>query len=124
MPVQRYRAVLFVSIVTNVVSAVVFLLWPDVLPNALNQPEVFPKTWPRYVGAELLAINFLYLPGYWDPQTHQWPNWCGIVIRLTVALFFFSQGGGFIPMGIADGLFGLALLVTYLPVVRATARTT
>jgi hypothetical protein len=66
----------------------------------------------------LLAINALYMPGYWDPRTNRWPNWCGIVIRLSFALFFFSQGDGFVPMGIYDGLSGLALLVTYLPVVR------
>lgn len=117
--VQVYRAVLFVSIVVNMIFAVIFLLWPDTLPNALNQPEVSPKTWPRYVGAELMAINFLYLPGYWDPSVQRWPNWCGIAIRLTFAIFFFSQGDGFVPMGVVDALFGLALLFTYLPVVRA-----
>jgi len=31
-------------------------------------------------------------------------NWCGIVIRLSFALFFVSQGDGFVPMGIYDGL--------------------
>jgi hypothetical protein len=49
---------------------------------------------------------------------NRWPNWCGIVIRLLFALFFFSQGDGFVPMGIYDGLSGLALLFTYLPVVK------
>jgi hypothetical protein len=114
-----YRAVLFISISVNIVAAFVLLLWPDMFTSALSQPEVFPKTWPRYVGAELLAINFLYFPGYVEPTVHRWPNWCGIVIRLTFALFFFSQGGGFIPMGFVDAAFGLALLFTYLPVVRA-----
>ena len=35
--------------------------------------------------------------------------------------FFFTQGDGFVPMGIYDGASGLLLLLTYLPVVR-TAR--
>ena len=38
------------------------------------------------------------------------------------ALFFFSQGDGFNPMGIYDGLSGLALLFTYLPVVKKAAK--
>ena len=44
-----------------------------------------------------------------------------IVIRITFALFFFSQGDGFTPMGVYDGLSGLLLLITYLPALR-TAR--
>ena len=50
---------------------------------------------------------------------HRWPNWCGIVIRLSFALFFLSQGDGFIPMAIYDGLWGLLLLAMYLPVARS-----
>jgi hypothetical protein len=45
----------------------------------------------------------------------------GIAIRLTFAAFFFSQGDGFVPMGIWDGVSGLLLLFTYLPVVRSAA---
>jgi len=45
----------------------------------------------------------------------------GIGVRLVFASFFFTQGDGFIPMGIYDGLSGLALLVTYLPVARGLA---
>jgi len=44
----------------------------------------------------------------------------GIVIRLTFAAFFLSQGDGFTPMGIYDGMSGLLLLITYLPVTRVT----
>jgi hypothetical protein len=84
-----------------------------------DQPEAFPKTWPRHWGAQLWAINFLYLPGLRDPLKNRWPNWSGIIIRLTFATFFFSQGDGFIPMGIYDAASGLLLLVTYLPVVRS-----
>jgi hypothetical protein len=47
----------------------------------------------------------------------------GIVIRLTFAAFFFSQGDGFVPMGIWDGVSGLLLLFTYLPVVREAGST-
>ena len=43
----------------------------------------------------------------------------GIIIRLAFAVFFFTQGAGFIPMGIWDGVSGLLLLFTYLPVVRS-----
>jgi len=38
------------------------------------------------------------------------------------ALFFFSQGDGFVPMGIYDGLSGLLLLATYLPALRSGGR--
>jgi hypothetical protein len=68
---------------------------------------------------QLWAIDFLYLPGLRDPQTQRWPNWCGIVIRLTFSLFFLTQGDGFTPMGIYDGVSGLMLLATYVPVVRS-----
>jgi hypothetical protein len=41
------------------------------------------------------------------------------VIRGVFALFFVSQGDGFVPMAIYDGTSGLALLLAYLPVVRS-----
>jgi hypothetical protein len=44
----------------------------------------------------------------------------GIVIRFTFSAFFLSQGDGFTPMGIYDGISGLVLLIAYLPVTRAT----
>jgi hypothetical protein len=116
--VRRYRFVLMASIVLNVAVAFFIIVQPDAFTNLLEQPEAFPKTWPRHWGYQLLAINGLYLPGYWNPVEHRWPNWMGIVIRFTFALFFFSQGDGFVPMGLYDGTSGLLLLATYLPVVR------
>jgi hypothetical protein len=116
--ITRYRLVLMLSIVLNVAVAFFIIFTPDAFTNLLSQPEAFPKAWPRHWGFQLLAINGLYLPGYWNPASNRWPNWCGIVIRFTFALFFFSQGDGFVPMGIYDGTSGLALLFTYLPVVK------
>ena len=116
--IKLYRTVLLLSIVMNLVVGVIIFVSPDSFTNFAGQPEAFPKTWPRHWGAQLWAINFLYLPGYRDPLRHRWPNWTGIVIRLTFSLFFFSQGDGFIPMGIYDGISGLLLLFTYLPVWR------
>ena len=121
--VKRYRFFLMMSIVANLVVGVIILFWPDRFTDFAGQPEAFPKTWPRHWGAQLWAINLLYLPGYWSPLEHRWPNWLGIGIRLTFALFFFSQGDGFIPMGIYDGASGLALLITYLPAVRSADQT-
>lgn len=117
--IKRYRAILLASIVLNVAVAFFIIFLPDGFTNLLGQPEAFPKAWPRHWGYQLLAINALYLPGYWNPLEHRWPNWSGIVIRITFALFFFSQGDGFVPMGIYDGISGLLLLASYLPVVRA-----
>lgn len=117
--IKRYRFVLMVSIGLNVAVGFFIMFAPDGFTNLLNQPEAFPKAWPRHWGFQLLAINALYLPGFWNPLQHRWPNWCGIVIRFTFALFFLSQGDGFVPMGIYDGASGVALLLTYLPVVRS-----
>jgi hypothetical protein len=117
--VRRYRFVLMVSIVLNVAVAFFIIFQPDTFTSLLQQPDAFPKTWPRHWGYQLLAINGLYLPGYWDPVQQRWPNWMGILIRITFALFFFSQGDGFVPMGIYDGISGVLLLATYVPVVRA-----
>jgi len=116
--VKRYRFMLMLSIVLNVVVAFFIIFQPDGFTNLLHQPEAFPKTWPRHWGFQLLAINGLYLPGYWDPVGQRWPNWMGVLIRITFALFFFSQGDGFTLMGVYDGLSGLLLLAAYLPVVR------
>ena len=116
--VKLYRAVLITSIVMNIAVGVLIMIWPDAFTNQVGQPEAFPDTWPRHWGWQLLAINGLYLPGYWDPVVNRWPNWCGIVIRLSFSLFFFSQGDGFVPMAWYDGVSGVALLVTYLPVVK------
>ena len=119
--VKLYRLVLLLSIISNLVVGVIIFVSPDSFTSFAGQPNAFPDTWPRHWGAQLWAINFLYLPGYRDPLKHRWPNWMGIVIRLTFATFFFSQGDGFVPMGIWDGVSGLLLLFTYLPVVRGGA---
>lgn len=119
---KLYRFVLFVSIALNLFVGVIIFVSPDTFTNFAGQPAAFPKTWPRHWGAQLWAINFLYFPGYRNPVGNRWPNWCGIVIRLAFALFFFTQGDGFIPMGIYDGASGLLLLLTYLPVVREPVR--
>jgi hypothetical protein len=116
--VKVYRAVLLVSILLNMAVGVFILLMPDQFTSLFGQPTATPDTWPRHWGAQLLAINLLYMPGYRDPVGHQWPNWLGIGIRLSFALFFFAQGDGFVPMGIYDGASGLLLLLTYLPVVK------
>jgi hypothetical protein len=116
---KLYRLLLLTSIVLNLLVGVFILIWPDAFTSLLNQPTAFPKTWPRHWGAQLIAINLLYLPGYWHPRENRWPNWLGIVIRLSFAVFFFSQGDGFIWMGLYDGAFGLALLIIYSRAVRA-----
>ena len=121
--VKRYRLVLITSIVLNIAAGVFIMIWPDRFTDLFGQPVARPDTWPRHWGWQLLAINALYMPGYWNPRLNTWPNWCGIVIRLSFALFFFSQGDGFVPMGWYDGISGLALLLTYLPVVRGASNT-
>ena len=120
--IKRYRVVLMLSIVLNIAVGFYIMFTPDSFTSLLSQPNASPDTWPRHWGFQLLAINALYLPGYWNPLQHRWPNWSGIVIRITFALFFFTQGDGFVPMDIYDGASGLALLLTYLPVVRSTSR--
>jgi hypothetical protein len=109
-----------VSIVLNVAVAFFIIFRPDAFTSLLHQPDAFPTTWPRHWGYQLLAINGLYLPGFWNPVEHRWPNWMGILIRITFALFFLSQGDGFVLMGVYDGISGLLLLATYLRVVRAS----
>ena len=116
--VKRYRLILFLSIVANLSVGIFILFWPDEFADVAGQPHASPDTWPRHWGMQLWAINLLYLPGYWNPSVNRWPNWIGIGVRLTFSAFFFIQGDGFTPMGIYDGLSGLALLFTYLPVVR------
>ena len=119
--IKRYRVVLMTSIVLNIAVGFYIMFTPESFTSLLNQPDAFPSTWPRHWGFQLLAINGLYLPGFWNPLEQRWPNWLGILIRITFALFFFSQGDGFTPMGIYDGVSGLALLLTYLPVVRSAS---
>jgi hypothetical protein len=119
-PTKIYQALLAFSVVSNLIVGVIIFLWPDSFTSFAGQPEAFPKTWPRHWGMQLWAIDFLYLPGLRDPEQNRWPNWMGIVIRLTFAAFFLSQGDGFTPMGIYDGMSGLLLLITYLPVTRVT----
>ena len=118
--VKAYRVMLAVSIIANLIVGVIIFGWPDAFTSFAGQPEAFPKAWPRHWGMQLWAIDFLYLPGLWDPERNRWPNWMGIVIRFSFAAFFLSQGDGFTPMGIYDGISGLVLLIAYLPVTRAT----
>jgi len=118
--VKVYQALLAFSIVCNLIVGVIIFLSPDSFTSFAGQPEAFPKAWPRHWGMQLWAIDFLYLPGLWNPEENRWPNWMGIVIRLTFSAFFFSQGDGFTPMAIYDGMSGLLLLIAYLPVTRAT----
>ena len=116
-----YRIVMGISIVLNILVGIFILLWPDTFASVLGQPQPSPQTWPRHWGAQLLAINLLYLPGFADPVRNRFVNYLGIIIRLSFAVFFFTQGRGFGTMGIYDGTFGLALLVTYLLVPRIAA---
>jgi hypothetical protein len=118
--VRAYRMMLAVSIIANLIVGVIIFGWPDAFTSFAGQPEAFPKAWPRHWGMQLWAIDFLYLPGLWNPEQNRWPNWMGIVIRFSFAAFFLSQGDGFTPMGIYDGISGLVLLIAYLPVTRAT----
>jgi hypothetical protein len=118
--VKTYRLVLGASIIANLIVGGIIFWWPDAFASVAGQPEAFPKAWPRHWGMQLWAINFLYLPGFWNPEENRWPNWLGIVIRFTLAAFAFGQGDGFTPLGIYDGISGLLLLITYLPVTRAT----
>ena len=117
---KLYRSVLLLSIIANLVVGVFIFISPDGFTNFAGQPMASPSTWPRHWGMQLWAIDFLYLPGLQDPEQNRWPNWMGIVIRFTFSAFFLSQGDGFTPMGIYDGISGLLLLVAYLPVTRAT----
>ena len=116
--IKLYQLVVLTSILLNIAVGIFILLFPAAFASLLGQPDPSPDTWPRHWGAQLLAINGLYMPGYWDPVANPWPNWMGIVIRLSFAVFFFTQGDGFIPMGIYDGISGLLLLATYRPVSR------
>jgi Na+-driven multidrug efflux pump len=118
--VKVYKAMLALSILSNLIVGVIIFFWPDSFTSFAGQPEAFPKAWPRHWGMQLWAIDFLYLPGLMDPEQNRWPNWMGIVIRFTFSAFFLSQGDGFTPMGIYDGISGLLLLIAYLPVTRAT----
>ena len=118
--VKIYKAMLALSILSNLIVGVIIFFWPDSFTSFAGQPEAFPKAWPRHWGMQLWAIDFLYLPGLMDPEQNRWPNWMGVVIRLTFSAFFLSQGDGFTPMGIYDGISGLLLLIAYLPVTRAT----
>ena len=118
--VKVYRVMLGVSIISNLIVGVIIFGWPDAFTSFAGQPEAFPKAWPRHWGMQLWAIDFLYLPGLWNPEQNRFPNWMGIIIRLTFSAFFLSQGDGFTPMGIYDGISGVLLLIAYLPVTRAT----
>jgi hypothetical protein len=120
--VKLYKSLLLLSILMNLAVGVLIFVSPDTFTQFAGQPHAFPKAWPRHWGMQLWAIDFLYLPGLRDPLVHRWPNWCGIVIRLTFSAFFFSQGDGFTPMGIYDGVSGLMLLAAYLPVLRSAGR--
>ena len=115
---KRYRLVLFLSIVGNLVVGIIILFWPDSFTSFAGQPNARPDAWPRHWGMQLWAINILYLPGFWNPDENRFQNWVGIGVRLTFAAFFFLQGDGFVPMGIYDGVSGVLLLLCYLPVVK------
>ena len=65
--VKVYRAVLLLSILLNMAVGVFILLMPDQFTSLFGQPTATPDTWPRHWGAQLLAINLLYMPGYRDP---------------------------------------------------------
>ena len=118
-----YRVVMGISIVLNILVGIFILVWPYTFATVLGQPQPSPATWPRHWGAQLLAINLLYLPGFADPVHNRYINYLGIVIRLSFAAFFFTQGRGFPTMGIYDGTSGLLLLATYLFVPRASTST-
>jgi hypothetical protein len=119
--VALYRTVLGISLGLNVAVGIFILVAPDAFAALLRQPQASPETWPRHWGAQLIAINLLYLPGWKDPVRNRFVNYLGIVIRLTFAVFLSSQGDGFVPMGMYDAAFGAVLLACYLRTPRPGA---
>jgi hypothetical protein len=117
-----YRVALGISIVLNILVGIFILVSPDTFAAVLRQAQPSPETWPRHWGAQLIAINLLYMPGFADPVRNRYVNYLGIIIRLSFAVFFFTQGRSFATMGIYDGTFGLGLLATYLLVPRTGAQ--
>jgi hypothetical protein len=118
-----YKRVLKISILLNLVIGVFIFCRPDAYTMLLNMPDAYPATWPRHWGAQLIAINLLYLPGLWFPIENRYPNVLGVLIRISFAIFFFTQGGGFLWIGLYDGFFGLLLGWTYWRAWRADLMT-
>ena len=72
--VKTYRLMLGLSIISNLAVGVIIFGWPDAFTSFAGQPEAFPKAWPRHWGMQLCAIDFLYFPGWWNPEENRWPN--------------------------------------------------
>lgn len=116
---RSYRLLLAASIVLDILIGLAALIWPVWLARLLAQPEPFPDAWLQAFGLALIGMSLLYVQGWNNPTFYRWPNWAGILIRLTLALFFLSQGQGFLPLAVWEASWGLVLLVAYYRLTQA-----
>jgi hypothetical protein len=115
----RYRRLMLVAIVIDVVLGVTAILAPVTLARFLGGPEPFPDGWMQGWGLLLIATGLLTLPGRKDPILNRWPNWLGIVVRLALAVLFLVQGSGFLLLALWEALAAAMLLVGYYRFLQA-----
>jgi hypothetical protein len=101
---ETLQVLLLISILLNLMVGAIIFVSPTRSRGFGRQPDAFPKAWPRHGGCSCGRSTFSICRVIGIPRFHRWPNWCGIVIRLMFSAFFLSQGDGFSPMGIYDGL--------------------
>ena len=63
------------------------------------------------VGATLLGLHLVYVPGLTNPLFYRWPNWSSIVIKFFMTIVFLSSGRLFLPFAVWDFTFGVILLI-------------
>ncbi len=121
---KTHRRLYGFNLVLQSLIAVVALIWPAALLGlvGLDHPDAVID-WARVWAAMVLMASALQVPGYLDPIHNRIPNVVGVLGRGGMAVLFLSLGGGFLWLAAFDGVFAVALYVTYRRLVIAELQT-
>jgi hypothetical protein len=116
---RLYRFVLGANLLVVAGYVAVALVSPAAFSFFFGFPAPLPADWVRVTGGMLAVVSLLYLQGLLDPLGARWPNVVGIGARFTMGALFLSLGGGFLWFALCDAVFGVALAITYVRLLRS-----
>ncbi len=107
--------VVLIGVLINIIGmALPFILVPQWTLDRFGLPGGGASTlWMRQAGLLLLFISLLYLPGGRDPERYGWNAVFGVVVRMTIGLYWLilyflkGQSIAFLPIGLLDCSYAL-----------------
>ena len=121
---KSFRRLYGFNLALQSLIALVALIWPSLLLAVVGLPDPeIAAQWVRVWAMMVIMASVLQVPGYLDPMFNRIPCVVGIVFRGLITVLYILLGGGFLWLALFDGLFAIALYVTYRRAVIAELQT-